>query len=607
MRPVDSKAKSVRQILQSVKYSIDFYQREYLWESKQVREMLDDMAAVFLDAYNPGMPRSAVRNFPHYFLGAINISQKGNESFIVDGQQRLTTLTLLLILLRNLQRERSDKVHIDDLIFSEKYGEKTFNLDVDERARCMEALYDGEAYDTTDKSESVQNLYQRYEDMMEDFPEELTGDALPYFVDWLIDHVALVEITAYSDEDAYTIFETMNDRGLRLSPTDMLKGYLLANMHSNRRTIANEAWRERIQDLTAAGDDHGADFFKAWFRSQFSTRIRERRRGARNEDFDRIGTEFHRWLRDSKEALSLNEPEAFFRFIDRDFDFYSKQYLRIRSAKATLLEGLEHLHYNYDHGFTLQELLLLAPLRPEDSESSINAKLQLVARFVDILVAWRIWNSRSIAYSTMLYAMFLIMRDTRGLSPGNLAEKLHENLIKESETFHSNDRLRLHQQNRYALHRMLARITDFVETQSGQQSRYREYVAIGRSRYEVEHIWANHPDQHREFTHPADFAEHRNRIGGLLLLPKSFNASYGDLVYEEKLPYYTSQNLLAHSLHPQAYEHNPGFQQFIRQSGLPFHSHEHFTRKDIEERSKLYRLIAERIWDPSSLIQEKTV
>ena len=46
------------------------------------------------------------------------------------------------------------------------------------------------------------------------FPDELRGEALPFFVDWLMENVHLVEITAYSDDDAYTIFETMNDRGL---------------------------------------------------------------------------------------------------------------------------------------------------------------------------------------------------------------------------------------------------------------------------------------------------------------------------------------------------------------------------------------------------------
>src|ERR1035441_4386191 len=83
---------------------------------------------------------------------------------------------------------------------------------------------------------SRSNLHQRYRDIEENFPDELSGPSLPYFTDWLLENVHLVEITAYSDDDAYTIFETMNDRGLSLSPTDMLKGYLLANMGEDRKS-----------------------------------------------------------------------------------------------------------------------------------------------------------------------------------------------------------------------------------------------------------------------------------------------------------------------------------------------------------------------------------
>ena len=119
-------------------------------------------------------------------------------------------------------------------------------------------------------------------------------------------------------------------------------------------------------------------------------------------------------------------------------------------------------------------------------------------------------------------------------------------------------------------------------------------MSDGKTRYEVEHIWADHWERHTaEFTHPADFAEHRNRIGGLLLLPKSFNASYGDLNYSDKLPHYNTQNLLARSLHPQCYERNPGFLHFKDQSGLPFVAHEEFNTAELEQRSELYRQIAE--------------
>ncbi|MGH2853511.1 MAG: GmrSD restriction endonuclease domain-containing protein [Solirubrobacteraceae bacterium] len=95
-------------------------------------------------------------------------------------------------------------------------------------------------------------------------------------------------------------------------------------------------------------------------------------------------------------------------------------------------------------------------------------------------------------------------------------------------------------------------------------SRYADYSKRGgKDGYEIEHVWADHFERHTdEFDHPSDFAEYRNRIGDLVLLPKSFNASYGDLVYEEKLKHYNGQNLLARSFHRGAYDHNPGFGAF---------------------------------------------
>ena len=62
------------------------------------------------------------------------------------------------------------------------------------------------------------------------FSEELKYDKLPLFIEWLKEKVVFVEILAFSDENAYTIFETMNDRGLNLTPTEMLKGYLLTHL-----------------------------------------------------------------------------------------------------------------------------------------------------------------------------------------------------------------------------------------------------------------------------------------------------------------------------------------------------------------------------------------
>jgi len=174
------------------------------------------------------------------------------------------------------------------------------------------------------------------------------------------------------------------------------------------------------------------------------------------------------------------------------------------------------------------------------------------------------------------------------------------------ETFASNDRFYLHGMNGRQIHRLLARMTDYVETQSGRASRYSEYIKrSGKTGHEVEHIWANHADRHKdEFEHAADFSEYRNRIGGLLLLPKSFNASLGDLDYQKKLEHYLGRNLLAQSLHPKAYEHDPGFRRFREETGLAFKPHAEFKKTDLDDRQKLYRELAERIWSPENILRE---
>src|SRR5205814_10283190 len=116
--------------------------------------------------------------------------------------------------------------------------------------------------------ESITNILGRYETIEDEFPDTLKGTVLPYFVDWLIENVHLVEITAYSDEDAYTIFETMNDRGLSLTPTDMLKGHLLANISDEeQKHKCNAIWKERINALNEQGQEEDADAIKTWLRS----------------------------------------------------------------------------------------------------------------------------------------------------------------------------------------------------------------------------------------------------------------------------------------------------------------------------------------------------
>ena len=111
------KAKTVRELLKGVKYSIDYYQREYKWHDKQIRELIDDLSASSWRV----RARSRARRSPSIRTTSSARSSSATRtsaSYIVDGQQRLTSLTLLLIFLRNLQRgaERAGQRRRADLL-----------------------------------------------------------------------------------------------------------------------------------------------------------------------------------------------------------------------------------------------------------------------------------------------------------------------------------------------------------------------------------------------------------------------------------------------------------------------------------------------------------
>ncbi|WP_445525336.1 restriction system modified-DNA reader domain-containing protein [Streptomyces cyslabdanicus] len=149
---------------------------------------------------------------------------------------------------------------------------------------------------------------------------------------------------------------------------------------------------------------------------------------------------------------------------------------------------------------------------------------------------------------------------------------------------------------------LLARLTGFVETACDRGDEMRSYLDSRRP-FEIEHIWANHFDRYQPETRTrAEFDSYRNRLGALLLLRKSDNASYQDLPYEQKVDYYQRQNHLAGSLHPNHRERNPGFNKFVREHKLdrflrPFPK---FDKKAIRTRQDLYQRLCEIIWDPSA-------
>ena len=607
VQQITGTSRSVRQLLSESRYGLDFYQREYSWEAAQVGELIDDLTGRFFDEFDPAHERQDVASYRPYFLGPIVTAQRGGVRYLVDGQQRITTLSLLLIYVRHglADANNGDAQALNSLIFSAAFGKTTFNLDVDEREKCLQAMLDGEEYDASAEPESVRNLWNRYQTIIERFPSDLQRGALPYFVDWLQHRVILVDIGAPDQDMALEIFETMNDRGLRLSSTDMLKSFLLARVgDENVIRDLNNRWRQRVTELVDSEKNADAEFVKAWLRGKHAKTQRERKANAAPRDFDIIGTAFHKWVRDSQTAIGLDRTGDYREFVEREFLGLSSRYLSLLDASRELRPGLEAVYCNARTGFTLQLPVIIAAVTPEDDDEVFTAKAALIAGALEIFIVRRMVNYRNFGYSTVVYTMFNLIKDVRDQPIEIVRSVLTRWLETEQERLDGIQRFGLTQRNRSHIHYLLARITAWLDSELGTGTSLADYLDRSRTHpYEVEHIWANKYERHAdEFPTAYEFEEHRNKIGDLLLLPKDFNASYGAMPYEEKYEHYFGQNPLAKSLHPLAYENHPSFDRLRKTHNLPFEPYPtKFAKDDIDARQALYRELAEIVWNPARI------
>lgn len=599
MQKIIGKEKCLSDLLINKKYTIHYYQREYRWGQKQIKELLEDLTDEFLEKYDENHSRDLVEGYGHYYLGSIVLSSGDNQNAIIDGQQRLTSLTLLLIFLNNLQNNRPDRVPIDDLIFSDRHGRKTFNISVSERDACLEALYTRKEFSPDNLNESVRTIYDRYKDIEAIFPEELKGKALPYFIGWLIYNVDLVEISAYTEQDAHKIFVSMNDRGLNLTPTEMLKGFVLSEIISDQvRNRANDLWKAEIIKLNSIDKEEDTNFFKSWLRAQYAESIRETKKGATNEDFDIIGTTFHKWVRENAVKIGLSGSSDYEKFVIDWLPKYSKIYQLLKSYSIKYNPDFEYVFYNHDRNFTFQYQVILATISPDDNESVISSKIKITSKYIDQFIARRVFNFKTVDYSTVKNTMFSLSKKIRRKSIDELVVIFNNELESLEFKLNNIDKFYLNQfTRRYMLH-ILARMTYFVESNSRLNTKFEDYTAREiKNPFDIEHLWADKYERFADqFENEDEFQIARNKFGALILLPQDKNRSFQDNTFEEKLPIYFGENLLAKSLNENCYSNNPHFLSFNEGRAIGLKAYSHFNKESIAERQAVYSNLCKLIW-----------
>lgn len=603
-KSIYAKEYSLNDILSGKKYTVDYFQREYKWQQENIEQLIQDLTNAFLDNYKVGDTTEDVANYDVYYLGSIVLSDKKTTVSIIDGQQRITSLTLLLIYLFHATHEEMSE-QIASMIYSDTYGKKSFNLQVPEREECLKALYEqGEYTPKETDDESIRNMVERYQDINNCFPTDLiNGDLLRSFVYWVKENLVLVKITAMTEDNAFTIFETMNDRGVPLTSTDMLKGFILSKFrHEEKRNVVNAQWRADMRTLSEYGNNTDSQFFQAWLRAQFAMTIRPSSAGSVNMDFENIGKHFHNWFKDNYDkgllATAINGDIEY--FMDTNYRFFLRQFNRIKQAEQTYRKETEHIYYHqfWSVAPSLVYQLYLAPLVLGDDDATCDKKFELVARYLDNFAVRRSTNYRLFGANSIRYTMCNLTKTIRSKP----VEELRQTLIQETETIEdfqvSLPEFRVHGQNKRFIRYFLSRITAYIEEESGMGNNFLKYMENPNGRpFEIEHIWSDHYEWHTdEFSQTDEFNQARNNIGDLILLPNGTNQSLNDMTVQDKLPHYIKENLLAKSMCSQAYLNNPNFLNFIQKTGLPFKPYTDFKKADIKERTMLYARIAERIW-----------
>ncbi|MCY3601622.1 MAG: DUF262 domain-containing HNH endonuclease family protein [Chloroflexi bacterium] len=306
---------------------IPVYQRPYAWTTEQVDELLDDLFnAVAHDEDSP------------YFLGSVVLikSEAAPDSEVVDGQQRLTTLAMLLCVLRELASSPTDE-EIDAFIREKgnslKGTQDRFRL----RLRDRDAEFFAEHVQTrggiskllkTDSTKLTdsQNRIRDNLSLVWDALRLRTSDEREALTKFAVQQCFLVVVTATDRDSAYRIFSVMNDRGLDLSPTDILKADTIGGLQPQEQESYGAKWE-------AIEDDLGRDAFRDLFAHIRMIYVKTKLRRTLQADFQ-------------EHVLNETPPTE---FIDDVLGPFARDYGTVRDASYESTEGAEavnrHLRY----------------------------------------------------------------------------------------------------------------------------------------------------------------------------------------------------------------------------------------------------------------------
>lgn len=607
---------NINTVFSNTTYYIDFYQREYKWSNEPVYRLLDDVFYKFNMEYekhnSSDIPlNQLIEEYGWYYLNTYVTNPVGGKLYIVDGQQRLTTITLILIKLMHLGNHHHSSLvdWLSQKIVGFNGFEKEFWMKHEQHLSTMKSLFEGENLSDISTSSGITavNMVKNFSAISQ-FLDERLQDKHKYesFVFYFLKRLVLINLNV-EQTDVPMVFEVINDRGVKLKPYEILKGKLLGQVDKKEleHFKLNELWDTSIGEINREYKDEVDEFFMYLLRAKFANSIGDSRKYDKNNYHKTI---FEKEV-NAKWKLDHN-PKAVKEFLMNEFNYFTSLYKKVLNYYSNEHEEYIEVYYNRLTEMDSQFLLTLSVCKLNDP--SENEKIQKISyevdRFYSLLQLQKGYDSND--YNEAIYKISQSIREQDDLTyirkvfDEQLISMLSENRgldIKEPISYQLFKDTGFELNKRFKRY-FFARIEKFIAVETKMQMKQTLYDLVSNTGavngFHIEHILSVNKENLSKFNNDNDiFERERNRLGGLLLLKGKDNISSSNESYKEKLKTYANTLYWNETLRDDTYKTKIDFKQMINNLQLDFEPMDKFGPAELEKRHKLLYDIIKIIWN----------
>ena len=524
-------------------YVVPDYQREYVWEADtQVSQLLNDV----YDAYSSDKDKE-------YFIGTTVVYDNHDQKELIDGQQRTTTLFLMLCAFRDLYEKHGLQANVISQKLQNCHLDKNGNeiyeprlvLQYSDSEDVLGRIVRNEEIKTL-KSNSARRLVEAYSTIYSFIDNNTVNDSdeLKRFFMYFFRMLKFIQILTPDINDALKIFETINDRGVGLNPMDLLKNLIFQQVERSKFDKLKDRWKVLVSILEQ-GEERPLRFLRYYIVSNHPSPNNSLSQQNKGENVVRED-EIYRWFtRKENEHLYSDNPDAFVEELIEN----ARCYVNFSHGKDR--DGNENIYLDNiirlgGNAFR-QHLILLLTARNFTPEM-----FTFLSKSIETYLFYFLFTKEQAKiYEKQFGKWNLTLCKVQTFD--DLKEWVADNIKPEVDKKESDFQIRFMNFRQgdlqvYRVRYILAKIAQYVDNaRIGVYSPTPLSVYI-RSGVEIEHIlpWTALPEIKEAIP---NYDSIKTMLGNLTLIEKSMNSVIGNKTYEEKVidyakcPYYITSSL----------------------------------------------------------------